>query len=94
MTKPLAYGVFALSLLASSTTFAAERTLTLAVQNMFCDACPFIVRKSLEALPGVAKVVVSFKSKSAIVTYDDSKTTVQALTAATTEAGYPSAPKS
>jgi periplasmic mercuric ion binding protein len=43
---------------------------------------------------GVKGVTVSYKDKTAIVTYDDSKVDVKALTAATTNAGYPSAPKS
>jgi periplasmic mercuric ion binding protein len=89
MTKLLASCAFALGTLASSGTFAAERTLTLAVRNMYCDACPLIVRKSLEAVPGVARAVVSFKDKSAVVAYDDSITTVKALTTATTKAGLP-----
>jgi mercuric ion binding protein len=93
MTKLLATVTFVLTVLASPMSFAADKTLTLAVQNMYCNACPLIVRKSLEAVPGVAKAVVSFKDKSAVVTYDDSKTNVRALTAATTKAGYPSAPK-
>jgi hypothetical protein len=40
------------------------------------------------------EVSVSFKDKTAIVSYDDGKATVEALTAATTKAGYPSTPKS
>ena len=63
-------------------------------EQMDCADCPFIVQKSLERVPGVAKVAVSFKDKTAIVTYDDSKANVTGLTAATTNAGYPSAPKS
>jgi mercuric ion binding protein len=47
-----------------------------------------------EAVPGVSKAVVSYKDKTAVVTYDDSRTDVTALTHATTEAGYPSAPRS
>jgi periplasmic mercuric ion binding protein len=93
MNKLLTSAALALLLVASSNAFAGERTVTLAVQDMFCDACPLIVRKSLEAVPGVAKVTVSFKDKRAIVTYDDAKTDVNALTAAATNAGYPSAPK-
>jgi mercuric ion binding protein len=42
---------------------------------------------------GVKAVTVSFKDKTAVVTYDDTRTDVTALTRATTEAGYPSAPK-
>jgi mercuric ion binding protein len=94
MNKPLISAGVVLCLLASSTAFAAEKTITLAVSNMYCADCPFIVKKSLEGIPGVAKVAVSFKDKVAIVTYDDSKADVKGLTTATTNAGYPSAPKS
>ena len=94
MSKLLASVATATIILASSTAFAAERTITLAVNNMYCADCPFIVKKSLEGVPGVAKVTVSYKDKTAMVTYDDSKADVTALTAATTNAGYPSAPKS
>jgi mercuric ion binding protein len=81
------------SVLASSAAFAAEKTITLAVQHMTCAACPGTVKASLQAVPGVSNVVVSFEDKTAIVTYDDSKTQVDALVNATTNAGYPSAPK-
>jgi periplasmic mercuric ion binding protein len=84
----------AVASLVSSSTFAAEKTVTLTVKNMYCAACPHTVKASLEAVPGVAKVSVSYKDKTAIVSYDDSKASVEALTAATTKAGYPSAPKS
>jgi periplasmic mercuric ion binding protein len=94
MSKLLTSAAFAIGVLASSTAFAAEKTITLSVKNMDCADCPFIVRKSLERVPGVASATVSYKDKTALVTYDDSKTDVTALTAATTNAGYPSAPKS
>ena len=93
MIRILAAAGMALGLLAPPQAIAAEKTVTLAVQNMFCAACPITVRKSLEAVPGVSKVTISFPDKTAIVTYEDTKTGVQALTAATTNAGYPSAPK-
>ena len=89
----LAIIVLGLGMLASSSALAAERTVTLAVQNMFCADCPFIVRKSLEAVPGVAKATVSYKDKTAMVTYDDARVDVSALTAATTNAGFPSEPR-
>ena len=90
----LAAAAAVIGVLASSTAFAAEKTITLAVKNMSCADCPFIVKKSLERVPGVAKVTVSYKDKTAVVSYDDSKADVKALTAATTNAGFPSAPKS
>ena len=94
MSKLLAAAAIAVSVLGSSTVLAAEKTITLAVKNMYCADCPFIVRKSLEAIPGVSKAVVSYKDRTAVVTYDDTATDVTALTRATTEAGYPSAPRS
>ena len=94
MSKLLASAAIVVGVLASSTALAAEKTITLAVKNMYCAHCPFIVRKSLEAVPGVSKAVVSYEDKTAVVTYDDTRTDAAALTRATTEAGYPSAPKS
>jgi mercuric ion binding protein len=93
MTKlPASLAIIA-SLLASSAAFAAEKTITLAVQHMTCAACPGTVKASLQSVPGVTGVVVSFEDKTAVVTYDDSKAGVDALVNATTNAGYPSAPK-
>jgi periplasmic mercuric ion binding protein len=94
MNKLLALAAFAAGIVASSAAFAADKTITLAVNNMDCAACPSIVKGSLEAVPGVAKVAVSFKDKTATVIYDDAKANVNELTSATTKAGYPSAPKS
>jgi mercuric ion binding protein len=94
MSKLLACVAMAVSVFASSAAGAAEKTITLAVKNMYCAACPHTVKASLQAVPGVKVVTVSFKDKTAVVTYDDTRTDVKALTAATTDAGYPSAPKS
>ena len=86
--------LFGLGLLSPFSAFAGQRTITHAVQNMDCAECPFVVKKSLEAVPGVGQVAVSYKDKTATVTYDDSKADLKALTTATTNAGYPSAPQS
>ncbi len=94
MTRLFTFAAFALALLGPPAALAAERTVTLAVKNMYCAACPHTVKASLEAVPGVATAVVSYEDKTAIVTYDDARTDVKALTAATTNAGYPSTPKS
>jgi mercuric ion binding protein len=85
---------FTLAILASSNALAADRTVTLAVENMYCAACPYTVKASLQAVPGVKQAIVSYREKTAIVTYDDARTGVKELTAATTNAGYPSAPRS
>jgi mercuric ion binding protein len=93
MNKPFAAALVALGLAAVSPAFAGEKTVTLAVKNMDCSACPYTVKSSLLKVPGVAKVVVSLAAKTAVVTFDDAKTALPALVAATTNAGYPSAPK-
>ena len=82
------------ALISASSAQAAERTVTLSVQNMYCAVCPYTVRASLKEVPGVKNVVVSFPDKTAVITYDDAEATVDALTSATTNAGYPSALKS
>jgi periplasmic mercuric ion binding protein len=94
MKKLLAHAAFAFGIIASPAVMAADRTITLAVNNMDCATCPSIVKGSLEAVPGVAKVAVSFKDKTATIVYDDAKADVNQLTSATTKAGHPSAPKS
>jgi periplasmic mercuric ion binding protein len=94
VTKLVSTALLGFTLLVSPAALAGEQTVTLAVQNMYCSACPITVKSSLEAVPGVAKVVVSYADKTAVVTFDDAKTAVPALIAATTSAGYPSALKS
>ena len=41
----------------------------------------------------MAKATVSYKDKTATVIYDDARVNLSALTSATTNAGYPSAPR-
>jgi mercuric ion binding protein len=90
MTRILVLLGLAAMALAGGSASAAPRTVTLALENMYCAACPYIVKRSLAGVPGVVTIVVSFDRKTATVTYDDGKATVATLTGATTEAGYPS----
>ena len=69
---------------------ATDRTVTLQVDNMYCASCPYIVKQSLAAVPGVKGVSVSYRIKTAVVTFDSARTDVAALTDATFEMGYPS----
>lgn len=72
---------------------AAERSVTLAVDNMTCALCPVTVKKALLGVDGVVSATVSDKTASAVVVYDDAKVQVSALARAITEAGYPARPK-
>ena len=90
MKPVLAAAAFAATLLAAGATPAAERTVTLAVDGMTCASCPYIVKQVLAGVSGVRAVAVSFPEKKAVVTYDDGKTSIAVLTAATTDVGFPS----
>jgi periplasmic mercuric ion binding protein len=89
MTKTLVSITLALGAL-TSPAFAGETTVKLAVRSWYCAACPHVIKQSLAAVPGVINVTVSDKTKTASVTFDDTKANVNALTEATTAAGYPS----
>jgi len=93
MMKRLSAAVLALGVLALP-AIAAVKTVTLAVENMTCVSCPYIVKESLAAVQGVSAVEVSIESQTATVTFDDEKADIDALIKATTDAGYPSSPKS
>src|SRR5215471_8018730 len=89
MTKTLVSLTLALGAFAAP-AFAGETTVILAVRNWYCAACPHVIKQSLAAVPGVINVTLSDKTKTASVTFDDTKTGVKNLTEATAAAGYPS----
>lgn len=72
---------------------ATPQTVTLSVPGMNCAACPFTVKQALSKVKGVDKVDVSYGKRQAVVSFDDAKTNVLALTQATADAGYPSTAK-
>jgi len=80
----------ALAATLATPAWAAVQTVTLSVPGMTCAACPITVKKALSKVEGVSKTAVSFEKLEAVVTFDDTKTNVQALTKATADAGYPS----
>lgn len=71
MTKLFASAAVIVGVLAPSAAFAAEKTITLAVQHMTCAACPGTVKKSLLDVPGVTNVVVSAGDKTAVSRADN-----------------------
>ena len=70
--------------------WAAPKTVTLSVPTMYCEVCPITVKKALTKVPGVSQAVVDFDKRQATVTFDDAKASVETLTRATKDAGYPS----
>ena len=82
------------ALVASPPAHAALETVALDVPGMICPLCPITIKKALTKVGGVVKVEVSYFKKEAIVSYDNSKASVEALLQATKNAGYPSTIKS
>lgn len=81
-------------LLSFSNTFASElKTVTLAVDGMTCSMCPITVKKALKKLDGVSDVSAKYEGEGngwTQVTFDTKKVSIEDLTFATEEAGFPS----
>lgn len=77
-------------LVASLSAWATPQTLTLDLPTMNCAMCPITVKKALYQEEGVINAVVSYDNKKAVVTFDDTHTSINKLIEATTNAGYPS----
>jgi len=80
----------AIMMLTSPLAFAAQKTVTLDVTGMSCAACPITVKKSLTKVIGVSRTEVNYDKRQAVVTFDDAQTTIDKLTRATSDAGFPS----
>ena len=78
--------------LLSMSSWAASQTVTLSVPDMTCAACPITVKLALSKVEGVSQVSVSYPDREAVVTFNDALTPIEALTEATSDAGYPSTP--
>ncbi len=67
---------------------AAARVVRLRVSGMSCDLCAGVVRATLEALPGVARAIVSFPDRTAEVGIAADGPDAAALAAALSGAGF------
>ncbi|MBO9378122.1 heavy metal transporter [Sphingomonas histidinilytica] len=78
---------------AAAARTAATQTATFAIQNMTCALCPVTVKSAMERVRGVRSVRVDFDAKTATVVFDPQVATLQAIAAASTNAGYPATKK-
>jgi mercuric ion binding protein len=74
----------------AGTAWSASQTVTLSLPTMDCAVCPITVKKALGKVAGVTRAEVDFAKRQAVVSFDDAKTSAEALTRATKDAGYPS----
>lgn len=77
-----------LTALAAPSAVAEERTVNLSVPGMFCASCPLVVQAAIGDIDGVLSVTTNLEERTALVLYDDALATVEAITAASTNAGY------
>jgi mercuric ion binding protein len=70
---------------------AAAQSATFAVENMTCALCPVTVKKAMEKVVGVQSVRIDFAARTATVVFDPAVTSIEAIAAASTDAGYPAA---
>ncbi len=78
----------------TATQVAAVETTTFAIENMTCALCSVTVKTAMARVEGVRSVEIDLNAKTATVAFDPSMTTVEAIAAASTNAGYPATPKS
>ncbi len=64
------------------------KTDTINVSGMTCGGCTSRVTRALSSIPGVAKVDVSLPRKTAEVTFDEARASVESMGAALHSAGY------
>lgn len=91
-TKLFSLVLIMFSLLATNNIASAAENVTaiLDVPGMTCKFCPITIRKALEKVPGVVEVKSEFKTKTATVNFDPTKTNIETLMKTTANAGYPS----
>jgi len=89
MTRAIACGLVAVSLMVWWPAVAAERSVTFKVDNMTCSLCHITVQKAFETVAGVREVRIERRRSTATIVYDDVTTNVAELAAASTNAGYP-----
>ena len=85
--------VFLVVVAFAAPALADMQTVTLSVPGMTCAACPITVKKALSRVEGVSEISVTYENREAIVSFDDEKASIQDLTKATENAGYPSSVK-
>ena len=74
---------------AAAQSLAAEQTVTFTVDNMTCALCPVTVKRAMEGVEGVRAVEIDFDARTATVVFDTAATSVDAIAAASANAGYP-----
>jgi mercuric ion binding protein len=73
----------------TTAAIAAEQTVKLSVRGMSCISCVYTAKSALRSVDGVKKADVLGHKRMAIVTFDDTKGSVEQLIAALANVGFP-----
>ncbi len=73
---------------AQATAAVANKTVTLAINGMTCTGCENTIQEAVTKIDGVKSIKASHLDSTAVVSFDASKTSIEAIGAAVTEAGY------
>lgn len=73
---------------------ASFQQVVLEVEGMTCVTCPKTVQRALQDVEGVYEVDATFEPPQAVVRFDPATTSVDSLTQATKNVGFPSVQKS
>ncbi len=87
--KKLSALVLATAVIASP-LWAAIQTVNLSVPGMYCASCPFIVQGAIQELPGIQSIETDLDTRTAVVVFDDTLTSIDDITFATLSVGYES----
>jgi len=78
----------------TSSTPVSFQQVVLTVEGMTCQACPKTVSTALKDVGGVYSVDATYEPPEAVVRFDPDQTSVETLTQATKDIGFPSHSKS
>ena len=74
----------------ASQAMAEEKRFELAVGNLYCPACTYILERTLTKVQGIMAVQVIYETSTVRVVYDDARVDVAAIKQATASIGFPS----
>ena len=72
----------------SGVAMAAPQSVVLSVATMACGPDPHMIKQALEAVPGVIDVQIMLENKTAMVSFDNEKSSVEALLQAIGSVGH------
>lgn len=79
----------ALLLSFSSMAVAQPRTVSVLIEKMNCPTCPVTIKRALMKDSGVSAVAVHYDQQQLDVSFDDAKTTLDAILKTTADIGFP-----